>query len=472
MIGTRRHPPARFFYAEEPRLLSSAAKRCLLFRGVREPLFFRAAKRRALVPRRETAGSASRGESARSPSHRERAHPPSRRETANSASRRRPGGWLSSRGVRGRQRPVRVRASRRHVAFRRWRGHAAPRVSLRRVALRASPADLELVPEIVRDRRLDRDARALGKNEPQPPGVQHLPRRRLRNLSPGPAVDAVSDDRIPGRGEVNPDLVGPPRLGPDGDQRRAAKAFEHLEPRHRSRRPSSPSRATVRRSSRVLTRSASKVPESGGKSARQGDVLAFDVVAAEAVLQRVQRAAVAGEDDRSGGVLVEPVHDAGVRPPAVAQLEVLEDAAPESVPFALLGRYGQQAGGLVDDDHVAVLVQHRQSRAHGPPRGPVADELDARPLGDVGARQLDRLAVHVHPAAADRLARRAPRESESARDLVVEPHRAPAATDGARGTRISTKNPGSPIRAAALAPGPKIAARSKRDRAAASSFVR
>ena len=44
-----------------------------------------------------------------------------------------------------------------------------------------------------------------------------------------PAVNGVPDDRVAGRGEMDPDLVGPPRNRPDLEEGRIREGFEHPE---------------------------------------------------------------------------------------------------------------------------------------------------------------------------------------------------------------------------------------------------
>src|SRR5262249_5649006 len=150
-----------------------------------------------------------------------------------------------------------------------------------------------------------------------------------------------------------------------------------------------------------------------------------------------------------------PVHDARIGPPTVAQLQVVKDAAPERVPLPLLGRNRQESRGLVDDDDVGVLVEDGESRSDGPLRGPAAAALDPCRLRDLPSGAGGGPAVAAHAPGAHGLARPAPRQPETSRALEVEPHRGVlAAVDSARGTRISTKNPGSPIRAPSRAPGP------------------
>ena len=129
-------------------------------------------------------------------------------------------------------------------------------------------------------------------------------------------------------------------------------------------------------------------------------------------------------------------------------LEIEERAAPERVLLARLGGHREEARRLVDDQHVAVLVEHREPGAHAAPRRAARVKLEAGIGADLGAGLVEGGAVHVHPARAHGLSRGPAGEPERARDGEIEPH-----GEGA-GIRTSTKKPGSPIRASSRAPGP------------------
>ena len=130
-------------------------------------------------------------------------------------------------------------------------------------------------------------------------------------------------------------------------------------------------------------------------------------------------------------------------------MEVVEHARQQRVASRSLGRDGQEAGGLVHDQDVRVLVEHGEAGPDGAANrsSGVKRDFGLRTHREPGFLSGD--AVDVDLAAPDRLARRAPRQRESLRHREIEPHRfAPS------GTRISTKKPGSPIRAPGRAPGP------------------
>ena len=293
------------------------------------------------------------------------------------------------------------------------------------------------------------ETRLLGPRvrEAEAAGVEQLPADRTRPRELGP-VDAVSHDRVPGGGEVNPDLMGPAGLGPNANVGGAGEPFDRLEPRDRALA--------------FLARPRDRAAQPGlaheirveGAPRRQGafhqrDVLAVDRVAPEALLEGVERGAIAREDQRPRGLLVQTVHDACVGAAAVAVLEVVDGAGPERVLLARLGRHGQESGGLVDDQDVGVLVEHREASAHRAANRAPGMERDLGIRRDGVPGLLNGHAAHVDLAAPHRLARGPARQRESLRDGLVQPHRfAPC------GTRTSTKKSGSPIRASGRAPGP------------------
>ena len=250
--------------------------------------------------------------------------------------------------------------------------------------------------------------------------------------------------------EVHADLVRAAGLGAHQHVRGPGEPLDGLEAGHGMLAPFAGPRDRARE-----TGLAHEVPVEGaavGKSSLdQRDVLALDRMAAEELLQRVEGGAVAREDERAGGVVVEPVHDAGVRPSAVAMLQVVDGAGPERVLLAGLGGHGQEARRLVDDEDVVVLVEHGEARAHRAAHGAVRVELDRGAGRDLEPGLLGRRAVDVDASPTHRLARGPAGQGELLRDREVEPH---GSRSGLCGTRSSTKKSGSPMRASGRAPGP------------------
>ncbi len=282
--------------------------------------------------------------------------------------------------------------------------------------------------------------------EPEPPRVEHLPGRRA-GVALARAVHAVAEHRVARRREVHADLVRAAGLQAHRDEARARQPLEGAEPRDRP----APGLAGARHAPPEARRAHEVGLVGSGVRRRPGDqghVLPLDGVLPETVLEKVQRGAVAREDDRARGVLVDPVDDARVGPSAVAVLQIEEGPAPEGVLLARLGRHRQEARLLVDDQHVAVLVEHRQPRANAAARGPAGVKLEARVGAHLGPRLVEGRSVGVDPPGAHGLPRRAAREPEGAGRGEVEPH------GEGLGTRTSTKKPGSPIRAPSRAPGP------------------
>jgi len=146
---------------------------------------------------------------------------------------------------------------------------------------------------------------------------------------------------------------------------------------------------------------------------RQRQVFAPHLARGDARHQRVHGRARAGDDHQPAGVLVQAVHDAGARQLpglVVARQQAVEQRA---APVARCWVH-HQAGGLVDDGQVLVLVHHGQrhglrheSLAHG--RGAQFDNNligRAHLVGRFG----DGAAVDLRCAAFDQLAQVVARE--------------------------------------------------------------
>ncbi len=292
--------------------------------------------------------------------------------------------------------------------------------------------------------------------EPQAPRVEHLSGRSggRRRRAAG-TVDRVAQNGMTGGGEVNADLVCAPRLELNRDQRSPPGPLDRPVSRHRA--PSllpAPSHAAAALS-RIPDQIRIEDAEAGQSPLHQRHVLPFDAMRSKEILEKPKRFPVAREDDRSGRVAVDPVNDEGDRPPAIAAVKVVEDSREKSVPLPGGSGNGEQPRGLVDDEQILVFEEHREPRLNSMARRAVRMERKSGLSGNLASRLVARLVVDVHAACPDGLPGRSAPEVPPERHGGVEPHRA-------RGTRIVTKNWGSPIRASRPAPGPKEETATKR----------
>ena len=124
--------------------------------------------------------------------------------------------------------------------------------------------------------------------------------------------------------------------------------------------PPAPCRAIVRPQPGLADEVRVERAALGGDALDERDVLAVDRVRAEAVLERVERGAVAREDERARGVLVEAVDDARVAAGRRSGAGGSAGRALQSVSFsrASVGTVRSPAGLSTIED-VVVLVQDR-----------------------------------------------------------------------------------------------------------------
>ena len=134
---------------------------------------------------------------------------------------------------------------------------------------------------------------------------------------------------------------------------------------------------------------------------RQCQVFAPHFARGDGAHQRVHGGPTLGHQHQAGGILVQPVHDAGARQAGSAgvmgQQPVQQGAAP--MPG---GGVHHQTGGLVDHHQVRVFVQHGQRhglghKGHGLWRGPQL-HLQSQPHLHACRRLGHRLATHLHGA--------------------------------------------------------------------------
>jgi len=301
---------------------------------------------------------------------------------------------------------------------------------VRRALRSASSGALEPregLPEV--RRRLARDEHplaAFGMAKAERAGVQHLAGRVDRGSGEVfRPVNGVPDDRVADRRQMDADLMRPPRLEPEREERRSRHPADDAVVRHGA----PPPLAARRRAAAAVARVPDEIePDragiAGDASLDDRDVFPLDVVPAEELLEGAERLARPREDDRSGRLLVEAVDDADVRAAPVTVLQIGVHAREERVLLVGLGRQGQEPGGLVDDDQRRVLVEDDELRPDVPDGGPVDVEHDAGAVGDVAARLPADGAVDVDAPRLDVVARLAPRESVVARDALIEAHAA------------------------------------------------
>src|SRR5438034_11228139 len=195
--------------------------------------------------------------------------------------------------------------------------------------------------------------------EPEAGRVQaHAPQR----VVPAPVL-AIADDRMAERGELRPDLPAAAGLKLDLDERRVAVAFQHavvadgrLAAAAVARRPHA--------KAAVLDQARLERARVGPHDAFDaGDVHALGRPRLELLLERVLDAAGAREDERAGGLAIEPMHHEHAAA-APRLLPVTQQAVHGALTLAL-GGDREQADRLVDDQDGAVLVDQSQRRRKG-----------------------------------------------------------------------------------------------------------
>ena len=222
------------------------------------------------------------------------------------------------------------------------------------------------------------------------------PEGKGKRLPARVAVDGIADERVPRLGEMDADLVRPPRPEARFDEGRDSEPLDDLPLRHGADSglarlgDAAPPVAAVL--DEILVEGAG-VP--GEIALHDGEVAAVHRVSPELCLQFHEAAARPREDENSRRLLVEPVDDGdvGPSPAAVAPLNVRRDLGEESLLLLRLGRVRQERGRLDDGDGVVVLVEHRETR------------LDA--AADLSASVPDRARVvgHERTGVVDDLAR-------------------------------------------------------------------
>ena len=294
--------------------------------------------------------------------------------------------------------------------------------------------------------------------EAQAARVKHLARRLdpRRRKVPSP-VDRIAQDGVARCCEVHANLMRPSRLEPHRDEGCGAEPLENPVMRDGAAAVFSgfcDAAAPVAGVSNEISVEEAVFRDSASD---ERDVLAFDVVSAKESLQVMEGLAVAREDESTGRVAVQPVNHERDGAPRIPVMQVLEHQGKKGVAFMLGRRNREESGGLVDDQKIRILDEHGQARAN-PATLRTARVKRERPfVADVAAGLIPHDPGDIDAPGTHRVPGGPAGEPKPARDRQVESHWAGGEGAG-RGTRIVTKNCGSPIRALAPEPGPKEAA--------------
>jgi len=296
--------------------------------------------------------------------------------------------------------------------------------------------------------------------ETEKPGVEHLPAcfdDRRESRAP---IDGIADHGMSRRCEVHADLVRPPRAQTDRDERCPFEALERPIVSDRALARFAPASDAAPPVSPIRDERRVEGPRSPDAPFDEREVLPLDRVRPELLLQVAKGVSRPREDERSGSLPVQAMHDPDPAPPSVAVPKVVERTGKESVLLVLRGLHGQEARRFVHDQEERVFGEDREPGPDAPRGRPVRLVKQRDLVVDFGARLVGDAACGLHSSGSNRVAGGPAREAETPRDREVEPHGAgrPA------GTRIWMKKPGSPIRGLDPAPGPNSAAGRKRER--------
>ena len=250
--------------------------------------------------------------------------------------------------------------------------HAEPPVGRRPAddspARRPSSTDLERG----RQRRLHADQlRRRRRHELQPPCVEEQALEAVRPLARRPRpVDRIARHGVPEGGEVDADLVGATgdevqlQQRPRGEPLPDAVAGDGAPSVGDHRHPLAVLRVAPDRRLDPADRRRHRALD-------QREVGLADAAGLELGHHRCLRGVVAGDDQQARGVAVQAVDDprpgdAGDAAVVVAAGEQRVDQRAAPVPGR---RMHDQPGGLVHDQQVVVLVDHRTPRSWDPARG-------------------------------------------------------------------------------------------------------
>jgi CubicO group peptidase (beta-lactamase class C family) len=247
--------------------------------------------------------------------------------------------------------------------------------------------------EVVRQRYAELEARAGRRvDEAEMHRVEGDPRHR-DGIVLDAAVDRVAEHRMVQVREVDAHLVRPPGAELRLDQRRGAESLQRL---HLRARRSAAGAGRKRRPASAGAGAADAAVDVGlavEVACHQRVVAAGHRVRLELPLHLLGGGVRARQHHHARGVAVEPVHDVDAAGPAAALRQLDHEAGEHGVLLALDGRVDEQAGRLVDHDHVVVEVEHDDPRALRPRRqagepGPVGDER-------AGPQEVSRIGHHL-----------------------------------------------------------------------------
>ncbi len=177
------------------------------------------------------------------------------------------------------------------------------------------------------------------------------------------AVAAVPDDRMPGRGKVNPDLVSPSRNRPNLEKRKFFQDFFHriigqgLPGLFCPDRDALPVSGMPADGPVYFSRHGLKLPPN------QPEIDLFDFACLELALELGVGREASGHNHNAGCFLVEPVNNP--RPFPVANFfdsgKMVEKGVDQSPIRHSRAGMDDEAGWLVDDDDVFIAIENIQS---------------------------------------------------------------------------------------------------------------
>src|SRR5207245_5384839 len=136
-------------------------------------------------------------------------------------------------------------------------------------------------------------------------------RRSPAATSGAGAVDAVADDRVAERGEVDAELMGPPGLRTQAQQRRPRQPLEDLELRDRGPWPPAAQAHPLPLVRMAPDRPVDDPARPRDASVHQSKVGFLDRALAELSREPLERRRRARDEQNARGVAIEPMHDAG-----------------------------------------------------------------------------------------------------------------------------------------------------------------
>ena len=184
-----------------------------------------------------------------------------------------------------------------------------------------------------------------------------------RHASVHAAVQRIADDRMADGAQVHANLMR--AAGLDRHPRQRQRVAE----RARRARCASPLRGSRRARADIFLRfdgiaADRRVDPSSGlhDAPDERDVFLLDLAIAKLTRELLVRGVVLGDDHQARRAAIEPVHDAGplLAADAAEIVDVMEQRVHQRAARVAGGRMHDHAGGLVDDDDVAILIDDRQ----------------------------------------------------------------------------------------------------------------